>query len=191
MYNLYSVKRKKNAWVIVTVLICIGIVSVTAILVYNALFTPLPEKEVTPGGEPVAALPLSEDIKYDKNTVYLLTETYLCGHQEHTEGTIPESFRGKTINEIKKENPSLQFNAYNDFSISAEKLINKVCDNHYMITLSKESLISYKKSEPGKIVKISPVNTREFSEEDMEILKSGIEVGSFDEMLEFFEDFAN
>ncbi len=192
MYECYSFKKRKTAGIIVTVIVCAVIVSVTAVLVYKALFTPLPQKEeVTPQGEPVAAFPLSDEVKYGKNTQYFLTEVYLCGHKKQTETHIPDEFIGKTIEEIKKENPSLQINAYNDFSLSALKVINEVCDNHYIITLSENHLISYKKSEPDKIIKKSSINLNEFLEEDTEILKSGIEVGSKDEMLEFFEDFAN
>ena len=192
MYECYSFKKRKATGIIITVIVCVAIVSVTAVLVYNALFTPLPPKEeVIPQGEPVAAVPLSDEIKYTKNTQYFLTEVYLCGHKKQTETVIPEKFIGKTIEEIKNENPSLQINSFNDFSISAVKVINEVCDSHYIITLSGNQLVSYKKSEPETIIKKSSINLKEFSEDDTDILKSGIEVGSKDEMLEFFEDFAN
>ncbi len=192
MYECYSFKKGKKTGVIITALVCIFIVSVTAVLVYKALFTPLPAKEeVVPQGEPVAATPLSDEIKYGKHTQYFLTEVYLCGHKKQVETTIPDEFIGKTIEEIKAQYPHIQINAYNDFSISSLKVTNEICDNHYIITLSGDNLISYKKSEPEKIIKKSAINLNEFLKEDTEILKGGIEVGSRDEMLEFFEDFAN
>ena len=192
MYECYSFKKKKTFGIIATVLICTLIISVTAVLAYKLLFTPLPEKEeVIPQGEQVSASPQNENIKYQKEAEYYLVEAFGCGHNKEFSGNIPESFIGKTIEEIKNENPELKITAFNDFSISAYKASSGSCDNHYIIMLSGNSLTAYKKDEPEKILKKLAISTNEFSKEDIEILKSGIEVGSYDEVLEFLEGFSD
>ena len=192
MYECYSFKKKNTLGIILTVIICTVIASVTAVLAYKMLFTPLPEKEeVVPQGEQVSASPQNEDLKYQKEAEYYLIEAFGCGHNKEFSGNIPESFIGKTIEEIKNENPDIEITAFNDFSISAHKTSSGSCDNHYIIMLSGNRLTAYKKDEPEKILKKLTISTNDFSKEDIEILKNGIEVGSFDEVLEFLEGFAN
>ena len=104
--------------------------------------------------------------------------------------TLPTEELKAELEEIKNENPEYIVTSYNDFSISAMKVYDKHCDNHYIIKLQGNKLISYSKNSPDITIKEIKINLMEYPDEDIEILKNGIEVGSKEEMLEFFEDFA-
>lgn len=194
MYNMYSYRKKRPVGLIITIIICSIIILITGFFIYINLTAPLPskEKEVLSETESEIVInkPQTNDIKYTKNTEFTLTETFLCGHNIVKSETIPQNFIGKTIEEIKNENPEYIVTSYNDFSISAMKVYDKHCDNHYIIKLQGNKLISYSKNSPDITIKEIKINLMEYPHEDIEILKNGIEVGSKEEMLEFFEDFA-
>lgn len=194
MYNMYSYRKKRPTGLIITIIICLIIVLATGFFIYINLTTPLPfkEKEVANKSENEIVInkPQTNDVKYDKNAEFMLTETFLCGHNKETNTSLPENFIGKTITEIKKENPDYIITSYNDFSVSALKVYDKHCDNHYIIKLNGTKLISFNKNSPDVTIKEIKMNLAEYPSEDIEILKNGIEVGSKEEMLEFFEDFA-
>ena len=145
---------------------------------------------MTSESEIVINKPQTNDVKYNENAEFMLTETYLCGHNKVTNTSLPEEFTGKTITQIKNENPDYIITSYNDFSISALKVCDRHCDNHYIIKLNGNKLTSFNKNSPDIIIKEIKMNLYEYPSEDIEILKNGIEVGSKEEMLEFFEDFA-
>lgn len=194
MYNMYSYRKKRPAGLIITIIVCSIIILITGFFIYINLAAPLPFKEKEAmketENEIVINKPLANDVKYSENTEFMLTETFLCGHNKVTNISLPQNFIGKTITEIKNENPEYTVTSYNDFSISAMKVFDKHCGNHYIIKLKGNKLMSYNKNSPDIIVKEIKMNLMEYPDEDIEILKNGIEVGSKEEMLEFFEDFA-
>lgn len=194
MYNMYSYRKKRPIGLIITIIVCSIIILITGFFIYKNLTKPLPFKEkdtsMTRESEIVINKPQTNDIKYNKNAEFMLTETYLCGHNKVTNTSLPEEFIGKTIGEIKSENPDYIITSYNDFSISALKVCDKHCDNHYIIKLNGNKLTSFNKNSPDITIKEIKMNLYEYPSEDIEILKNGIEVGSKEEMLEFFEDFA-
>lgn len=194
MYNMYSYRKKRPYGLIITIIICSIIVVLTGYFVYKNLTTPIPFKEKASeeqtGNEIVINKPQSNDIKYSKNAEFTLTESFLCGHNKVTSSTMPDNFVGKTISDIKNENPDYIITSYNDFSISALQVCDRHCDNHYIIRLDGAKLTSYNKNAPDIVIKEIKLNLIEYPKEDIEILKTGIEVGSKEEMLEFFEDFA-
>lgn len=194
MYSFYSYKRKKPIGLIITICICTALIIVTGVLIYKSIFTPLPfernTEETKIAGEAVSNVASESQTIYAKHTVLNLTEKFLCGHNTLSSTEIPDSFVGKTIDDIKKENPELSVTSYNEWSINAEKINNKECNNHYIIKLKNGKVISYNKNIPDITIKETSINLQEYLKEDIEILKNGIEVGSKEEMLEFFEDFA-
>lgn len=193
MYNFYSYKKKKPIGLIITVIICTALIITTGYFIYKNITTPLPferNEEVEITGDAVANITKENETVYNRHAVLNLTEKYKCGHNIVTSAKIPDSFTGKSIEDIKKENPELNITSYNDFSINAEQLIENECNNHYVIKLKNGKITSYNKSIPDITVKEITINLQEYLKEDIEILKNGIEVGSKEEMLEFFEDFA-
>lgn len=193
MYNAYSHRKRKPTGLIITIIVCLTIVGFTIFFAYRYLSVPIPRQtaeEEVPQGDIVINREAKKDIKYNENASFNLTTSYRCGHTEVTEEKIPSSFIGKTIEEIKAKNKEYDIYTYNDFSISANKTLDRECGNHYIIKLEGNKLKSYNKQTPDITEKEITINLREFFEEDIEILKNGIEVGSKTELLEFYEDFA-
>lgn len=194
MYSFYSYKKKRPTGLIITIIICTVIILITGYFVYRTISIPLPFKkeEIQDFKEEniVTNNTQEKNIRYTKNTEYILTKNFICGHSVTEQTPVPENFIGKTIEEIKEENKNIEVTLYNDFSISATELCGNQCDNHYIIKLNGNKLISFNKNTPDLIVKETTLNLREFPESDVTILKNGIEVGSKDELLEFYEDFA-
>lgn len=194
MYNFYSYKKKRPTGLIITIIICSIIILTTGYFVYRTVSVPLPFKEKAVQDlnkeDIVTNNAQKTDTKYTKNTRYILTKNFICGHSVTEDLYIPPNFVGKTIDEIKKENQNIEITLYDDFSISATELYDTQCENHYIIKLKGNKLISYNKNEPDIIIKETTLNLMEFQKSDADILKNGIEVGSKEELLEFYEDFA-
>ena len=195
MYNLYSYRKKRPIGLIITIIISSTIVAVTSYIIYKNLKEPIKfennsiiyeesEKEIN-------SLIDQKDIKYNKDCDFHLNLLYSCGHNKNTVSKIPINFYDKTINEIKNENPSYDIYDYTDFSIYATREVDEFCDNHFIIRLNGNKLSAYNKKTPDVTEKETVLNLREYSKEDLEILKNGIELSSKTELLEFFENFAS
>lgn len=195
MYNLYSYRRKRPTGLIITIVLAVGICVTSAYLIYKKFKEPIEFKKEIVTEESyekeISAPATKKETKYDKNCDFYLNTIYLCGHNEITETKIPDNFYEKTINEIKKENPRYNIYEYNDFSIYANEIIEEICDNHFIIKLNGNKLISFNKKTPDIIEKEKNLNLKEFLQDDIEILKNGIEFFSKTELLEFFENFAS
>lgn len=195
MYNLYSYRRKRPTGMIVTIVLAVGIFVTSGYFVYKKLKEPIEFKKETITEESyekeISATATKNDTKYDKNCDFYLNTLYLCGHNETSQSKIPDNFHNKTIDEIKNDNPRYDIYNYNDFSIYANEFIGEICNNHFIIKLNGNNLISYNKKTPDVIEKEKKLNLKEFLKDDIEILRNGIEFSSKTELLEFFENFAS
>lgn len=193
MYNLYSYKKKRPIGLIITIFIIALIVGLSCYLAVRKLKEPvIPEtkaKEVYE--EPASTSYRDKEIIYTEHSDFDLTSYYLCGHKENTISKIPDGFKGKTIDEIKNEYGEYDIYNFTDTKIFANEIISSHCNNHFVIILKGNKLISYNKNTPTILEREVVLNLNDFLKDDLEILKNGIEVSSETELIEYFENFAD
>ena len=90
-----------------------------------------------------------------------------------------------------EEFPQYDLYSFSRNKIAANQITDEYCDNHCIIILKGNKLISYNRSTPDVIIKEGVINTVDFLPEDIEILKNGIEVTSQNELLEYFESLSS
>lgn len=114
---------------------------------------------------------------------------YLCSHSEYTEEKIPSSYIGKTVEYIKEKHDEIKSINYDNNTLNVE--IDKAvkCDKHYRIQLVDDIIAVYCEKFPDKAEKKLKINLTGLYETEIELLKSGIEFGSKEALLEFLEDF--
>ena len=197
MINIYSHRKRFPVLLVIFIIIVTLIICTSAFIIYKKLSEPiinesnsLNELDIEES-EKVSGFPeeTEKEIIFTGNTDFHLITTYSCNHKITTISKIPDSFINKKIDDIKNLYPEYEIINYNEYEISANKYVPQICENHYMIVLSGNEIISYNKNSPDKIEKKIKINLNEFLKEDIEILKGGIEVGSKSEMLEFLEGF--
>ncbi len=195
MYNVYSYRKKRPYGLIITLVIVSIITVVSGYFAYKMLTKPIEFKKAkAPAGEvsntTLPDVPKTANI-YSGDGEFNLSVFYSCGHNTNFISNMPDNFLGKTIEQIKEENPDYDIYDYTNNIIYANHFISELCDHHYIIALNGSRLISYNKKTPDVIEKEITVNLRELFSEDIEILKRGIEVSSKNELLEYFEGFAS
>ena len=193
MYSLYSYRKKRPYGLIITIILISAIAGTSCYLVIKKLKEPvIPEKiETKVYEEPAAITYKDKETVYTENSDFDLTTYYLCGHKENSVSKIPKAFFGKTIDEIKDTHTEYDIYSYTDTKIFANEVLTANCNNHYIIILKGRKLISYNKNTPTIIEREAYLNLNDFLEDDIEILKNGIEVASKTELLEYFEGFAS
>lgn len=193
MYNLYSYRKKRPTGLIITIFLITLIAGSSCYLIARKLKAPvIPDIEEPEVYEEPASISYKDnEILYTENSDFDLTSYYICGHKENTLTKIPEGFLGKTITEIKNEYTEYDIYSFTDTKIFANEVLTSHCNNHFIIILKGNKLISYNKNTPLIIEREVFLNLNDFYKDDIEILKNGIEVSSKTELLEYFEGFAD
>ncbi len=177
-YNEY--KRKKRVKKTVIGLSILIILSVFLYLGYNSMKS-----------ETVSVIPSKQQVNADIITkgTYKITHHYTCGHSEVTEEKIPFEFIGRSVEDVISTNAEFNSLTYDDNCLNADINETVKCDQHYRIKLNDNDLYVFCEKYPQKPLKKIKINLKGMYEDEVELLKSGIEFGSQNAMLEFLEDF--
>lgn len=177
-YLYYKKKNKAKYIIIITAVILV-------LLILFFIFSGNKSRPTSSEAEKTT----TPDIPVISKGIFKITHNYSCGHSELEETDIPRSYIGKTTEELRKKNENYNFLNYSDNILTAE--INEAvkCANHYRIQLVEDSLMVYCEKFPDSPERKIKLNLIGLYEDEIEILKSGIEFGSKNAMLEFLEDF--
>ena len=178
MHYLYYKKKSKIKFIVLSILVLLIIL---AVIIFtrnskdiNEVIT-ISEKEVI-------------DNRIKSGT--LITKiNYLCNHSESIQSEIPVSYIGKTLDEIKEKDKKIHSVFYDNNILSIEMDASVKCDQHYKVQLIDNLLNVICEKFPDKPQKKIKINLRGLYEDEVELLKNGIEFGSKESMLEFLEDF--
>ena len=126
----------------------------------------------------------------DNNTTIELKKLYVCGHTKTEVTELPESFIGKTADEISLLNPEWHIIKLTNELLSVEEKIDTECDNHFLVKLKGNKIQAFKKNNKNNVFKELQISTSALTSEDVSILTAGIDVSSEYELLEVFESFS-
>ena len=170
-------RRKKQKGILL--LGCVGLIVLCILLLVSP-------NEPTP----VADVLKQTQVPVLKNTATVkLTSLYSCGHQKSRLLPLPENLIDKTSAETIKLYPNWTLLKFEEQYLEAEEKVNTVCDNHFLIRLSKNKITVTRKNTPDEIIMEEKINPSVLTEEDKDILSSGISVNSEYELLEILESF--
>ena len=140
-------------------------------------------------------VPFTDVLKQTKAPVLQKTATlklstlYSCGHQKNRLLPLPENLINKTETETQTLYPDWILLKFEEQYLEAEEKTNTVCDNHFLIRLSKNKIIVTRKNTPNEMIMEEKINPSVLTDEDKDILSSGISVNSEFELLEILESF--
>lgn len=174
-------KRKKIIKKTIICSIALILVCVFLYLGYNSM------KSETVAVVPTEYKPEEPDLI--SNGTYKVIHHYVCGHTEVTEEKIPFEFIGRSVEEVINSNKELASLTYDNKYLTADINETVKCEQHYKIKLNDNKLYVFCEKYPQKPLKKIEINLKGMYEEEVELLKSGIEFGSQNAMLEFLEDF--
>ncbi len=176
-YYYEKKKRKKRK-----TLIFLGCIS----LVLSCVMIVLSPNEITPVTD---VLKQTKTPVLQKTATLKLSTLYSCGHQKNRLLPLPENLVSKTATETAELYPNWTLHKFEEQYLEAEEKLSTVCDNHFLIHLSKNKIIVTRKNTPNEMIMEEKVNPSVLTEEDKKILSSGISVNSEYELLEILESF--
>lgn len=156
------------------------VVLFTSYIILNSIF-----KEKT---FPVSDV--NKDDEYlNQDCILKTTIQYTCGHIEYTEEPLPLKYNGKNLNCFLELDPDITQKKIQKNILTIEKKVNTKCSQHYMIKLQENSLYIYSLKNPDSPIRKHPVDIIGLYEDELDILKKGIEFNDENALLEFLEDF--
>ena len=167
--------------------ICFG--SILLIIAFSVLFY------TQSNDMPVSTKSLGSKKSYQDNKIHSgimnVTYHYTCGHDEFVVENIPENYIGKTLEEVTATEKHTKILKKTENSLTIEKNINTKCERHFFVRLNGDLLDVYCLKTPEVPVNKIKINIIGLFENELEILKQGIEFPSKDALLEFLEDFGS
>ena len=157
-----------------------------ALLLLIAIFLFFPKNTVTPVSEVVKQ---EKALILSKTATLKLTTLYECGHQRSRLFPLPEELEGKDQSETIQLRPDWKILRFEEEFLEAEETPDTVCDNHFLLKLQNNKIVVVKKNTPDEVVMEEKINPSILTNEDKEILSSGISVNSEYELLEILESF--
>lgn len=140
--------------------------------------------------------PKAADVAKPSNAVRLnetasleLTTLYACGHKETKRLPLPEELKNQTQEEVALRYPSWNILSFRSDFLVAEQVMATECDNHFLLTLDKNKLVVTKSKDKHQVIVEQEINLNMLTQEDREILASGILINSEYELLEILESF--
>lgn len=140
---------------------------------------------------PTASAPPADRITFTENSMLNLTYQYSCGHTSSAVEKVPAGFVGKTLEEAAQAFPEYNIISFSPGTTVAEKKVNEMCDQHYVMKLEGEKLVVTQRNDPQKIRAEMPLDINMLPLETIEILNKGLNIDGETELLEFMEDFAS
>lgn len=176
-YYYEKKKRKKQK-----MLISLGCIS----LVLLCVLVVLSPNEIVPVAD---VLKQTKPPVLQKTATLKLSTLYSCGHQKSRLLPLPENLFNKAKTDTEKLYPNWTLLKFEEQYLEAEEKVNTVCDNHFLIRLSKNKIIVSRKNTPNEMIMEEKIDPSVLTQEDKNILSSGIFVNSEYELLEILESF--
>lgn len=131
---------------------------------------------------------LNDECNIVKDNRILIEHIYVCGHNEYSEKIIPREFIGESIEKLHEIYPQ-----FSKIKYSENKLIGIIneqvkCDKHYILKLEGDLLKMFCQKYPDIPEKEFKIELIGYYENEIEILKTGLEFESKNDALEFVED---
>ena len=132
---------------------------------------------------PMTRTVLAEDASIEMTTLYS------CGHSKTRLLPVTEELRGKTSEEIKLVHPDWSIRNFTERLLVAEQTLSVECDDHFLLFLKENKIVVSKSKDTSQIITEQEINVGILTEEDKQILSSGIFISSEYELLEILESF--
>lgn len=139
---------------------------------------------------------IKNDVPYriNEDTILVVRKYFKgCGHIIEEKSNIPKEFINMTKEDFKSLFNGWEINAFNSKYVVISRTFNGYCPNHFIISI-KEGRVAIFYSQPvdGDTLKlITPISIDSLPEKEVEDLKKGIIVNSFEDAIKIIEDFGS
>jgi len=132
--------------------------------------------------------------KTDENTIFVVRKYFRgCGHIVEEKSNLGKEYIGMTEDDFKRIFPGWQIEAFNTRYVVISRAFDGYCPNHYIISI-KDNRVAIFHSQPvdGELLKlITPIDIKNLPKKDVEDLKRGIVVNSYEDAIKIIEDFGS
>lgn len=161
-------------------------IAVVAIFVIGAITVAVMMLDIPSAADvlnPMTRTVLTEDASFEMTTLYS------CGHSKTRLLPVTEELRGKTSEEIELLHPDWSILNFTERLLVAEQTLSVECDDHFLLFLKENKIVVSKSKDTSQIITEQEINVEILTEEDKQILSSGIFISSEYELLEILESF--
>lgn len=116
-----------------------------------------------------------------------------CGHIIEEKSNISKEFVNMTKEDFKSLFSGWEIDAFNSKYVVISRTFNGYCQNHFIISIKDNRVaIFYSQPVDGDNLKlITPISVDNLPEKEVEDLKKGIVVNSFEDAIKIVEDFGS
>lgn len=132
--------------------------------------------------------------RINKDTIFVVRKYFRgCGHIIEQKSNIDKDFVGLNKQEFKKLFSGWEIEAFNSKYVVISRAFDGYCPNHYIISIKDDRIaVFYSQPVDGELLKmITPIEVKNLPQKDVNDLKKGIVVNSFDDAIKIIEDFGS
>ena len=165
------------------------IISLISILISGMAFAGYLFMKKTDTAEVTKEIPVPI-ISSDHRTTVEIKKLYRCGHIKTEIDVLPENLMNKSAKEITAIMPKWKLISFTKDLLTVEERVDIECGDHFVIKLQADKLQAFKRVEMNNPYMEMQISTATLTNEDINILTTGIDINSEYELLEVFESFS-